>query len=125
MLQLKKTIEKTVQVVANNDSWLKDNPPKIEWMFGTQAVETSVDHPLYVTASQVIEKITGKMPHVNPLHSASDIRNPILFSNIPTIGMGSLSGDLVQTGGHDEWIDIEDYISAIKVNAEIIREWCG
>jgi acetylornithine deacetylase len=125
MLQLKKTVEKTIKAVAEQDSWLKENPPKIEWLFGTQAVETSVNHPLYITASEAIKKITGIVPHVNPLHSGSDIRNPILFSDIPTIGMGSLSGDLVQAGGHDEWIDVEDYINAIKVNAEIIAKWCG
>jgi acetylornithine deacetylase len=125
MNELKEAIRTTVGEVAENDAWLREHPPRVEWVFGTQAVETSVGHPLYVIASKVIEEVTGKAPHVNPLHTASDIRNPILFSGIPTIGIGSLAGDLVQSGGHDEWIDVEDYLNAIKVCANIIREWCG
>ena len=125
MNELKEVIKIKVSEVAENDEWLREHPPRIEWVFGTQAVETPVDHPLYVIASKVIEEVTGTSPHVNPLHTASDIRNPILFSGIPTIGIGSLAGDLVQSGGHDEWVDVEDYLNTIKVCANIIREWCG
>jgi acetylornithine deacetylase len=124
MNELKEVIRTTINIVSENDAWLKKNPPKVEWIFGTQAVETPVDHPLYMIVSKAIEEVTGLMPHVNPLHTASDIRNPILFSGIPTIGFGSLSGDLVQSGGHDEWVDIEDYLNAIKICTNIIMEWC-
>jgi acetylornithine deacetylase len=60
---------------------------------------------------------------VNPLHSASDIRNPNLFAGIPTVGYGPLGGDLSQNGGHDEWVDVADYIRAIKVTAKAIFGW--
>jgi acetylornithine deacetylase len=125
MTELKEVIIETIQIVTENDSWMKANPPNIEWIFGTQAVVTPIDHPLYLIASKVIEEVTGVIPHVNPLHTASDIRNPILFSGIPTIGFGSLAGNLVQSGGHDEWIDIESYLNAIKICARIIMEWCN
>lgn len=122
---VKALIEDAVKGLSEGDPWLSEHPPMIEWIFGTQAVETPVDHPLYQIASGAVENVTGKMPHVNPLHTASDIRNPILFSGIPTVGFGSLSGDLVHSGGHDEWIDIEDYLKAIRVCAKIIEDWCS
>lgn len=122
---VKALIEDAVKGVSEGDPWLSEHPPMIEWIFGTQAVETPVDHPLYQIASGAVENVTGKVPHVNPLHTASDIRNPILFSGIPTVGFGSLSGDLVHSGGHDEWIDIEDYLKAIRVCARIIEDWCS
>jgi acetylornithine deacetylase len=125
MKELKEIVTNTIDDVAENDSWLRDHPPDIEWIFGTQAVQTPLDHPLYQIASKAIEDVTGNVPHMNPLHTASDIRNPILFSGIPTIGIGSLAGDLVQSGGHDEWIDIEDYLNAIRVLSKIIAKWCG
>jgi acetylornithine deacetylase/succinyl-diaminopimelate desuccinylase-like protein len=31
----------------------------------------------------------------------------------------------VHSGGHDEWIDIEDYMKAIRVCAGIIVDWCS
>ena len=69
--------------------------------------------------------MTGRAPHVNQLHTASDIRSPILFGGVPTVGLGSLAGDLVHSGGHDEWIDMEDCLDAIKVCANVIVEWYG
>ena len=124
LIDVKRLIENTVKGVSDRDPWLCEHPPVIEWVFGTQGVETPVDHPLYQITSRGIEEVTGEKPHVNPLHTASDIRNPILFSGIPTVGFGSLSGGLVHSGGHDEWIDIEDYLRAIRVCARIMENWC-
>jgi acetylornithine deacetylase len=86
-------------------------------------VEVAGDHPLYQTVYGAIVRVTGVEPKVNPLHSASDIKNPKLFSNIPTVGIGPLAGGLTQAGGHDEWVDVEDYIRAIKICAQIIVDW--
>ena len=73
--------------------------------------------------SSAIREVTGEEPFVNPLHSASDIRNPNLFAGIPTVGYGPLGGDLSQNGNHDEWVDVADYIRAIKITAKAILEW--
>ena len=73
----------------------------------------------------VVVAVTGVEPGVNPLHSASDIKNPKLFSGIPSVGIGPLAGDLTQAGGHDEWVDVEDYIRTIKICAKIILDWSG
>ncbi len=109
--------------VSDADPWMKEHPPSIEWLFGTQAVETPVEHPLYEVVSRAIQQVTLTEPYVNPLHSASDIRNPILYSGIPTVGLGPLAGDLAQNGNHDEWVDVEDFIRAIKITAKILLDW--
>jgi acetylornithine deacetylase len=124
MNEVKKDIEKIIKEETEKDLWLRENPPDVEWIFGTQGVEIPPDHSIYKVTSKAIFEVTGKKPSVNPLHSASDIRNPKLFSDIPTIGFGSLAGNLVQSGGHDEWIDINSYLDAIKVCAKIIYNWC-
>jgi len=118
-----KKIEGCVEEVVKKDSWLKKNPPTVEWIFGSQGVEVTEDHPLYQIVSTAIKEVTGEEPFVNPLHSASDIRNPNLFSGIPTLGYGPLGGDLSQNQSHDEWVDVKDYIRAIKITARIILEW--
>ena len=43
--------------------------------------------------------------------------------NIPSVGIGPLAGDLTQAGGRDEWVDVKDYIRAIKICAQIIVDW--
>jgi acetylornithine deacetylase len=109
--------------VGQTDEWLAAHPPVVEWLAGTQGVEVPRDHPLYRTVHDAVVAVTGVEPEVNPLHSGSDIRNPKLFSDIPSVGIGPLAGDLTQAGGHDEWVDIEDYIRAIKICAKIIADW--
>lgn len=72
---------------------------------------------------QAVVEVTGVEPEVNPLHSASDIRIPELFSDIASVGIGPLAGGFTQAGGHDEWVDLEDYIGAIKICAKVIVDW--
>ncbi len=114
-----------VSRVARSDGWLGGQTPNVEWLFGTQGVEVPREHPLYETVHAAVRLVTGQQPEVNPLHSASDIRNPTLFRGIPTVGIGPLAGDLTQAGGHDEWVDVQDYIRTIKICAEIIADWSG
>jgi acetylornithine deacetylase len=111
--------------VSHTDTWPTGQSPSVEWLFGTQGVEVPPEHPLYETVHAAVQLVTGQEPEVNPLHSASDIRNPTLFRGIPTVGIGPLAGDLTQAGGHDEWVDVEDYIRAIKICAKIIADWSG
>ena len=123
MPDVQQEILDAIDRVAQGDEWLAENPPVVEWLAGTQGVEVPSDHPLYRTVHQAVVEVTGVEPEVNPLHSGSDIRNPNLFANIPSVGIGPLAGDLTQAGGHDEWVDVEDYIRAIKICAKIIVDW--
>ena len=123
MPEVQREILDAIALAARGDEWLADHPPEVEWLFGTQGVEVPSDHPLYRTVHEAVVEVTGVEPVVNPLHSASDIRNPKLFSGIPSVGIGPLAGDLTHAGGHDEWVDVEDYLRAIKICARIIVDW--
>lgn len=125
MPRVREEIEAAIREAASRDPWLQDHPPRVVWLFGTQGVEVSGEHPLYRTVHDAVVEVTGVEPTVNPLHSASDIKNPNLFSGIPAVGIGPLAGDLTQAGGHDEWVDVEDYIRTIKICAKIILDWSG
>jgi len=123
LADVRREVEAAVAEAARSDPWLRESPPRIDWVFGTQGVETPVDHPLYLTVSRAIRDVIGEDPFVNPLHSASDIRNPILYSGIPTVGLGPLAGDLAQNGLTDEWVDTADYIRAVQITARILLDW--
>ncbi|MCW4048189.1 MAG: peptidase dimerization domain-containing protein [Candidatus Bathyarchaeota archaeon] len=113
-------VETFVKSVASRDPWLKENPPVIEWIQGTQGVEIPLDHPIVNTVENAIEYVTGEKPFSNPLYSKSDVRTTVLISNIHNVGIGPLAGDLSTTGGYEEWVDLDDYIRSIKVCAKII-----
>lgn len=123
--KLVKEVETEVKRISECDPWLKENPLELEWIQGTQGVDVPIDHPVVVTTMDAIEDVTLTRPFSNPLYSKSDVRTPMLIANIPNVGFGPLAGDLATTGGIDEWVDLNDYIEAIKVTARIIVNWCG
>jgi acetylornithine deacetylase len=118
-------IEAALGEAARADPWLKDRPPSLAFISGVSGAEVAVDHPLYRLVAGAVQRVTGEAPHVNPLHTSSDIRNPIVQAAIPTVGLGPLGGDLTQNGRHDEWVDLNDYRQALEVVAEVIAGWCG
>ena len=121
---IKAEVEAVIDRVASADPWLAETPPEIAWLAGVSAAETPDDAAIYRTADQVLRAL-GADPRVNPLHTSSDIRNPIVQRGIPTVGFGPFCGRLVMAGGHDEWLDAADYARAILATALIVAEWCG
>ena len=101
--QVRKEVEDAVSKLAESDPWLKEHPPLIDWLEGGEATEVANQHPLYLTVSAAIQAVTGIEPFVNPLHPMNDIRNPLLYSGIPTVGFGPISG----YGVKDEWVDLQ------------------
>lgn len=118
-------VEETLAAACAADDWLRDTPASIEWLSGVSAAECPPTHPLYLSAARAVAAQTGSQPHVNALHTGSDIRNPIVQKAIPTIGLGGLSGDLTQNGRTDEWVDVDDYLRTIAATTAIILDWCG
>jgi len=123
MQDVQAQIAECICTAAQGDDWLREHPPVLEWISGVTGMEIAPDHQLYQTVSDAVFTVSGIMPSVNPMHTSSDIRNPIVQKGIPTVGLGPLCGDLTQVGKTDEWVDVEDYISMIKVTAAVIMNW--
>lgn len=117
-------IEAVVAAATAGNEWLSAHPPRVDWIAGVSAAETSSDADIYRCVSAAIVD-AGTVPEVNPLHTSSDIRNPIIQKQIPTVGYGPLCGGLSMAGLSDEWIDVADYLRTIRVTARVISAWCG
>ncbi|MEM1363672.1 MAG: M20/M25/M40 family metallo-hydrolase [Pseudomonadota bacterium] len=122
---VKAEITEAVMHAAAQDPWLVAQPPEITWVTGVTGGEVASDHPLYQTAAAAVKAITGAAPHVNPMHTSSDIRNPIVEAGIPCVGLGCLGGDLSQNDRHDEWIDVADFHRMVEVTTNIVAAWCS
>ena len=125
LLDVQAEVDAAIQAAVDADPWMKDNPPEVVWLSGVTGTEVKTDHPFYRTVSQAITEVTGTEPAVNPMHTSSDIRVPLVQKGIPTVGIGSLGGDLTQNGLHDEWVDVEDFVKLVKTTAVTIMDWCG
>lgn len=125
MAQVQAQIEAAVAEAVAGDAWMHECPPVVEWVSGVTGMEVGEDHPLYRTVSAAVTDVTGILPAVNPMHTSSDIRNPVVQKGIPTVGLGPLAGNLTQMGLTDEWVDLDGYIAMIKVMASTIVRWTG
>lgn len=114
-----------IATAAAADPWLAQNPPELCWLAGVSASEVGESHPFYQTVAGAVATVCGYAPHINAMHTSSDIRNPMVQKAIPTLGLGPLCGGLTHSGGINEWVDRDDYIRAVKVAAATIIAWCG
>jgi len=118
-------VEAAIAEAVAADEFLRETPPQVIFLSGVTGAEVTLDHPLWHATSEAVRRGTGQAPHINPLHTSSDIRNPMVQSGIPCVGLGPLCGDLTQNGGRDEWVDEADYRRGVAVIALLIALWCG
>jgi acetylornithine deacetylase len=117
-------VEAAIAEAVAADPFLRETPPELVFLSGVTGAEVPLDHPLWQATSAAVQRGTGAAPHINPLHTSSDIRNPMVQSGIPCVGLGPLCGDLTQNGGRDEWVDEADYRRGVVVVALLIALWC-
>ncbi|MEJ1157286.1 M20/M25/M40 family metallo-hydrolase [Prosthecomicrobium sp. N25] len=122
---VRREIEAAIRAAAAGDPWLAAHPPEVQWVAGVTGAETRSGDLLFRAVAAAVSAVTGAEPFVNPMHTASDIRNPIVQKDIPTVGLGPLGGDLTQNGRTDEWVDLEDHCRMVVVAAGIVALWCG
>ncbi len=125
LTDVQRELEAAVRKASENDPWLREHPAQLDWLQGISGVEIPEDSPIYQTVAAAIHDVTGIRPKVQSLHAASEIRTPILYSGIPTLGFGPLSGGNTQSGGTDEWVSVDDFINMVEVVAKTVVNWCA
>ncbi len=110
--------------VCEEDRWLSVHPPRIEKMY-LRASPASIEEDAAISSAvrSSIGDITGNTDIIYQYHGASDIRLPILYGRTDTVGIGPKCGGLYGQEWTD-WVDIEDYLTGIKIVASLIVDWC-
>ena len=121
---IKRIIEGKISFIVQKSDWMKKNIPELKWISGVSGAETDSDSLIFKMTKNIFNKY-GAKPRINPLHTSSDIRNPIVQKNIPTIGFGPKCGNLSMCNEANEWIDLEDYLNTLCVTTEIISKFCN
>lgn len=111
-----------IEGVINNDEWLKENPPRLEW-FGLNVEPSQIfpDQPIVETVKRACSKIIGKKVDIIGFPAASDMRIRVLFSKTPSLHFGP--GDLSVAHRVDEYIDIDELVMFTKALALVMINW--
>ncbi|MGI9382266.1 MAG: ArgE/DapE family deacylase [Methyloligellaceae bacterium] len=125
---VKQSFVEHVQKAAADDPWMKDNPPEITFgnKFGgldAEAADIPPDHPIVTTLVDCFKEVTGREPEISGRQGAADTRFLINNGDTPTVIFGP--GPTAVMHANDEYVDIDDYMTAIKVYALSICDWCG
>lgn len=114
--------EQAVRAGAQQGLGVGDTPPTVEWLpLQANPAANATDDPFPRLFVECVEAVTGQAPVMWPAHTSSDIRYPMLYANAPTVGFGPRAGNF---GGPDEWLDIDDFLCAVKSLALLIIRWC-
>jgi acetylornithine deacetylase len=121
---VKAMFEKAIMQICNEDSWMKEHPPVIEW-FGLlyEPAETNEDHPLVMTAAHCFKQMLGKDPVINGFEAGTDMR--LLSNNYGVPGIMFGPGDIMMAHAPNEYVEIEKLINNAKVMLMFISQWCG
>lgn len=117
---VKREIEEFVQAVAKTDPWLRENPPRIEWMIDADCGETLDDQPFFKT-------VRDSSREVHPDSAVEGIcchTDMGWFCNvgIPTLNIGP--GDPRLAHQADEYVETEELVTCTKMIASVLMDWC-
>jgi acetylornithine deacetylase len=121
--QTKTAFARAIGDASSVDPWLREHPPVLEWFEGQfESAETDRNAPILRELAACHHAIAGTPPPVEGVTYGSDLR---LFTNhaqIPAVLYGP--GDVANAHTVDEFIEIDEVVTATKVLALTIDSWC-
>jgi acetylornithine deacetylase len=120
---VKQSLVDHIARAAEKDEWMKDHPPTVRFVgFDAQASEISQDHPIVGLVADKFREVTGREPIISGRQGAADTRFLNEYGETPTVIFGP--GSTAVMHANDEYVSVDDYITAIKVMALCIYDWC-
>lgn len=120
----KRLLEARLRVACEDDDWLSENPPEIEYFGGQFAPsEVSVNADICEALKSSHRAVTGEEPEVEGVAYGSDMRHFINFGGMPCVMYGA--GDVRSAHAPDERISVDDLLTAARTYAHLLIEWCG
>lgn len=113
-----------VQRAAAADPWLSDHRPVVEWFSGQfEPAEVPVESPIVQTLTTAHEGVTGENARIDAATYGADMRHFVNFAGIPCVMYGP--GDVRVAHYTDEYVPIDELLTATKTVATAIAAWCA
>jgi acetylornithine deacetylase len=122
--EVKRSFVEHILAFSGTDHWLKNNPPEVRFVgYCGDPAEIPPNHPIVTTLSQKFAMVTGDRPQITGRQGAADTRYLIKYGGTPTVIFGP--GLTEQMHATNEWVNTDDIITATKILALTIMDWCG
>ena len=122
--KVKMQLAEHLKSFAYSEPWLKQNQPTIRYAgYFAEPSEIPVDHAIVKSLKSAYETALGVKPGVSGRTGAADIRFLNKYGHTPTVIFGP--GPTDQMHATNEYARVDDLISATKVYALTILDWCG
>ncbi|MCL5257292.1 MAG: ArgE/DapE family deacylase [Chloroflexi bacterium] len=122
--QIIRDFEGYVLDVAKCDDWLKDHPPRFTWNLRNVSFppfDTQPDSPLIQTLVRSLGEVAVQ-PKISAFRAASDLA---WYGEKGGSGAIFGPGRINECHSPNEFVEVEELISATKVLALTILNWCG
>ena len=120
----KRLVSQRIMAAAQRDPWLRLHPPVLTF-FGGQfiAAETPSDAPICGAIRAAHRRVTGTDAATQAATYGADMRHFIVFGGMPCVMYGA--GDIRLAHAPDEYLEVDQLLTAVKVVAGVLVEWCG
>jgi acetylornithine deacetylase len=121
--RVEREFEEWIARAAATDPWLREHPPRIEWLVGgVPPAEVPADDPIVQVALGATRAIgrPGKLGGLDNWHDGATL---IVEAGIPSICLGP--GDIHLAHTCDESVPIDDLVDCCKALAVSAMRFCG
>ncbi|WP_408958923.1 ArgE/DapE family deacylase [Natrinema sp. 74] len=121
--EVRAEVEAAIQAVTENDEWLAEHPPELEW-FGWNAAphELDTDDEIVRVARENAETVTGGQTTFGGGSGGNDERFYNRYYDIPCPSVGPRGANI---HGADEYVEIESLVETAQTLALTAIDWCG
>ncbi len=124
---VKREIQEYITKACELDPWLKENPPEITFNLHWPPSSIPVEHPIVQACAAAHRKAVSPRPvdHRDLFQGFCAVCDAAFLNlaGIPSVIYGP--GSLLQAHAVDEYVDIDDLVTATKTFALAAMDWCG
>jgi acetylornithine deacetylase len=116
--------EARIRAVADQDDWLREHPPIVEWFGGQFAsAEVSPDSQVAQSVRRAHALAQGAEPEITAITAGLDLRLFTEIGKMETVTYGA--GNVQFCHCPDERIEVSEILDAVEVLALAVIDFCG
>jgi acetylornithine deacetylase len=118
---VKAELEATVARAAQTDAWLRQHPPRLEWLCDFPPKELDRNHRLVATISTIARRQGIENNRLVGFDTWADQVMLMKEGNIPCVCFGP--GSIMNAHAVDEYVPIADLEACTRVYADLVATW--